>query len=66
MSIPHDVTRCNGEHCLIRSNCLRFIYRNDTGPRTPFFHRLPDRDGPCPLYKASPEQGVVTTDPRSL
>lgn len=38
--LPWDYCRCMGENCPVREDCLRYLARDDCGPRTPYANRL--------------------------
>ena len=63
--LPHEA-RCHGIGCVIRGDCLRYLHRLETSKRTPFYTRQPENIGNCPMFKASPDQRIVSTNPIGL
>lgn len=48
-TLPYDVARCRDKTCRKKETCMRWLARNDLGPRTPFIEPAGYRDG-CFLY----------------
>ena len=61
--LPYDIARCHGIACVVRGDCMRYLHRLETSKRTPFYTRLPDSTGDCPMFKRSQEQRIVSINP---
>lgn len=65
MSLSFDTSRCDGNQCLDRLNCLRFTDRN-TGSRNSHMTAPAPSENCAFKITQSQGQGVKTTNPRTI
>jgi hypothetical protein len=51
-----DITKCKGEHCLLKEKCYRYTAK-DSKYRQAYFMELPIKNGICDMYWG--EQNIV-------
>lgn len=52
-----DITKCKGEHCLLKEKCYRYTAK-DSEYRQSYFAEIPIKNGICEMYWG--EQNIVS------
>lgn len=54
-----DITKCKGEHCLLKDKCYRYTAK-DSEYRQAYFMEIPIKNGICEMYWGERNSYIVS------